>query len=171
MLNGKNPRPDRPDSRLRIVRFGPRHAEAFRNLNLDWIEEFFVVEELDRKHLLFPQQSFVDAGGAILMAELDGRVVGCCALLTHSDSVYEVSKMAVRRDCRQAGIGKRLLRAITEHAHSIGARRLEIISSTRLPHAVGLYKQTGFVEVPLVSDAYARGNIALELQLHKRDRY
>ena len=100
MLNDKDPKPDRLDSQLRMVRFEPCHAEAFRNLNLDWIEEFFAVEELDRKHLMFPQQSFVDNGGVILMAELDGRVVGCCALLKHSDSVYEVSKMAVRRDYR-----------------------------------------------------------------------
>lgn len=165
MLNRVDWTHDDFDRRLRIVRFESRHAEAFRNLNLDWIEEFFAVEELDRKHLLFPRQSFIDTGGAILMAEFDGMEVGCCALLKHAASVYEVSKMAVRREYRQAGIGTRLLRAVIEHAHSIGAQRLEIISSTRLPSAIGLYKQAGFVEVPLESDAYARGNIALKLQL------
>lgn len=169
MLNGKDQTRIDLDSRLRIVGFKPTHAAAFRELNLDWIEEFFVVEELDRRHLDFPQDSFVDTGGAILVAELDGRVVGCCALLKHDDSIYEVSKMAVRREYRGAGIGKRLLRAVIEHARSIGARRLEIISSTRLPPAIELYKQAGFVEVPLASDAYARGNIALELRLSEAD--
>lgn len=169
MVSGKNQTRGDLDSRLRIVGFEPSHAEAFRDLNLDWIEEFFIVEELDRKHLHFPRESFVDSGGAILIAELDGRVIGCCALLKHDDSVYEVSKMAVRREYRGAGIGKRLLRAVIEHARSIGAQRLEIISSTRLPPAIELYKQAGFVEVPLESDAYARGNIALELRFPEKD--
>jgi GNAT superfamily N-acetyltransferase len=169
MLKGKDQTQNSLDARLRIVAFEPSHAEAFRDLNLDWIEEHFAVEGLDRKHLDFPQESFVDAGGAILMAELDGRVVGCCALLKHSDSVYEVSKMAVMRECRGTGIGKRLLDVVIDHARSIGAQRLEIISSTRLPPAIELYKQAGFVEVPLESDAYARGNIALELRFNEAD--
>lgn len=156
-------------SQLRIVSFEPSHAESFRDLNLDWIEEYFVVEDLDRRHLDFPQESFLDTGGAILVAELDARVVGCCALLKHGDSVYEISKMAVMREHRGAGIGRTLLKAVIEHARSIGAQRLDIISSTRLPPAIGLYKHAGFVEVPLESDAYARGNIALELRLDEAD--
>ncbi|UCH47134.1 MAG: GNAT family N-acetyltransferase [Betaproteobacteria bacterium] len=165
MLNSKDQMQNALDDCLRIVAFEPSHAEAFRDLNLDWIEEYFVVEDLDRTHLDFPQESFVDTGGAILMAELGGRVVGCCALLKHGDSVYEVSKMAVMRECQGVGIGKRLLHAVIEHARSLGARRLDIISSTRLPPAIELYKKAGFVVVPLESDAYARGNIALELRL------
>ena len=157
------------NSRLRIVSFEPSHAESFRDLNLDWIEEYFVVEELDRTHLDFPRESFIDTGGAILVAELEARVVGCCALLKHGDGVYEVSKMAVMREYRGAGIGKTLLRAVIEHARSIGAQRLDIISSTRLPLAIELYKRAGFVEVPLESDAYARGNIALELRVNEAD--
>ncbi len=156
-------------SRLRVVSFEPHHAEVFRELNLEWIEEYFAVEELDRRHLYFPRESFVDPGGAILMAELDGFVVGCCALLKHGESVYEVSKMAVRRDHRGGGVGKTLLRAVIDHARSMGAQQLEIISSTRLQPAIRLYKQAGFVETPLESDAYARGNIALVLRLNERD--
>jgi GNAT superfamily N-acetyltransferase len=77
--------------------------------------------------------------------------------------------MAVMRECRGTGIGKRLLDVVIDHARSIGAQRLEIISSTRLPPAIELYKQAGFVEVPLESDAYARGNIALELRFNEAD--
>ena len=34
------------DSQLQIVAFGPGHEKAFRDLNLEWIEEYFAVEEL-----------------------------------------------------------------------------------------------------------------------------
>ncbi len=150
---------------LQIVAFEPAHSKAFRDLNLDWIEEYFAVEELDRKHLNFPRESFVDSGGEILMAQVDGEPVGCCGLLRHGDDVYEVSKMAVRRDYRGCGIGAELLRAIITHARSRGARRLEIISSTRLETAIRLYRRLGFVEIPLATDVYARGNIAMALDL------
>jgi len=152
-------------SQLRIVAFEPSHAEAFCILNLDWIEKYFTVEELDRLHLYSPSESFIETGGAILMAELNGEIVGCCGLLRHGNGVYEVSKMAVKREHQGAGIGRQLLGEIIRYARSVGARRLEIISSTRLAAAIHLYKQMGFREVPLESDVYARGNIALALKL------
>jgi GNAT superfamily N-acetyltransferase len=152
-------------SQLKIVAFASSHSNAFRDLNLDWIEEYFAIEELDRKHLNFPRESFIDSGGAILMAEMDGEAVGCCGLLRHGDDVYEVSKMAVKRGYRGCGIGAELLGAIITLARSRGARRLEIISSTRLETALRLYRRMGFVEVPLDTDVYARGNIALALDL------
>ena len=39
----------RTSSEFRIVEYEPRHAEAFRDLNLSWIEEYFEVEEIDRR--------------------------------------------------------------------------------------------------------------------------
>lgn len=158
-------------SLLRIVAFKPYHAPAFRDLNLEWIEEFFAVEDLDRKHLGFPRESFIDGGGAIFMAELNGSAIGCCGLLSHGHGVYEISKMAIRREHRGGGIGGRLLDAVIAHARQIEAKRLEIISSTRLAPAIHLYRKKGFVEVPLASDAYARGNIALELVLPSRTSF
>ncbi len=152
-------------AQLRVVLFEDAHAQAFRDLNLDWIEEFFFVEDLDRKHLYEPRASFIDSGGAILVAELAGSVVGCCGLLKHSGEVYEVSKMAVHRQHRGAGIGRVLLQETIAHARAMGARRLDILSNTRLEPAMRLYKSVGFSEVPLESDAYARGNIALILHL------
>lgn len=165
MLSGDNQAANEPQSQVRIVAFEPSHADAFRNLNLDWIEEFFAVEDLDRRHLDFPRESFIDTGGAIIIAEISDSPVGCCGLLNHGDGVYEISKMAVKRGYRGSGIGSALLDAMIEHARVIGAKRLEIISSTRLAPALHLYMKKGFVEVPLASDAYARGNIALALQL------
>ncbi len=148
-----------------IVLFQDAHASAFRDLNLEWIEEFFFVEDLDRKHLDYPRASFIDTGGAILIAKLNGAVVGCCGLLKHEGGVYEVSKMAVDRQHRGAGIGTVLLHEVITHARTIGANRLDILSNTCLEQAIGLYKSIGFREVPFESDAYARGNIAMILDI------
>jgi len=148
---------------LRVVPYTREHAAAFRELNLDWIEEYFTVEEIDRRHLLDPEGSIIATGGAIFMAEQDGAAVGCCALLDHGNGVYEVSKMAVQRSRRGGGIGRVLLDQVIERARAMGAVKLTIISNTILAPAIHLYRELGFHEVPLASDAYARGNIALEL--------
>lgn len=151
-----------------VVSFEDAHADAFRDLNLEWIEEFFFVEGLDRQHLDYPRASFIDPGGAILIAELNGTVVGCCGLLKHEEGVYEVSKMAVERRHRGTGIGRILLRDVISHARTLGAYRLDILSKTCLEPAMRLYRKMGFREVPFESDAYARGNIALSLTLPDR---
>ena len=73
--------------------------------------------------------------------------------------------MAVERQFRGTGVGRRLLREVIPHARSLGAHRLEIVSNTCLESAIRLYRNMGFCDVPFESDAYARGNIALVLEL------
>lgn len=150
---------------LEIVEYTNRHSEAFRDLNLDWIQEYFSVEPLDRRYLLAPEEEILAPGGAIFMAELSGVAVGCCALLNHGGDVYEVSKMAVDKGCRGLGIGRRLFAEVLERSRDLGARKLTIVSNTTLAPALHLYRSFGFHEVPLQNDDYARGDIALELIL------
>lgn len=151
---------------FRVVQYERRHADAFRDLNLAWIEEYFRVEEIDRRQLLDPDEAILRRGGAILVAEDSSGVVGVCALVHHSASRYEVSKMAVSAGLRGRGIGRRLLSEVVSHARGLGATQLFIISNTILEPAIHLYRRLGFLEVPLPSEQeYDRGNIALELDL------
>ncbi len=151
---------------VRIVEYEARHADDFRDLNLSWIEEYFEVEEIDRKQLLEPEATILDPGGAIFVAEDHEAVLGVCALLYKSPGLYEVTKMAVRKDLRGRGIGRRLLSEVMSRAPRLGARKLSIVSNTILEPAIHLYRELGFIEVPLPAGMeYARGNIALELDL------
>jgi len=153
-------------SEFRVVAYETRHADAFRDLNISWIEEYFEVEEIDRRYLLHPEETILRQGGAILVAEDRNGILGVCALVLHSPGRYEVSKMAVRTDVRGLGIGRRLLSEVISHARTLGARRLFIISNRILEPAIHLYRQLGFLEVPLPREQeYERGNIALELDL------
>ena len=151
---------------IAIVQYEPRHAEAFRDLNLAWIKEYFAVEELDRQQLLDPEGLILRPGGAILVAEDSRGVLGVCGLRYDAPGRYEVTKMAVREDLRGCGIGRRLLGEIISHARQLGAEQLFIISNTVLAAAIHLYRELGFVEVPMsTQQEYTRGNIELELNL------
>jgi ribosomal protein S18 acetylase RimI-like enzyme len=162
---------NRPLADVEIVPYEHRHAVAFRDLNLDWIQEYFTVEEIDRKHLFSPVEEILVPGGAIFMAEQGGVAVGCCALLNHGGGVFEVSKMAIDRRTRGGGIGRKLLSEVIRRSPSIGATKLTIISNTVLAPAIHLYRELGFREVPLRNEAYARGNIALEMLLRTENRH
>ncbi|WOO42753.1 GNAT family N-acetyltransferase [Rubellicoccus peritrichatus] len=154
------------DDGLRVVQYEPRHAEAFRELNLAWIQEYFKVEDFDREELLNPEKTVLGQGGAILVAEESGIAVGVCALLFISPGYYEISKMAVREDRRNCGIGRCLFDAVLQHARDLGAKKLLIISNTIMESAIHLYRKYGFVEIPLPdSQEYDRANIAMELSL------
>jgi len=151
---------------LRIIKYEARHRGEFRDLNLSWIEEYFDVEEIDRRHLFHPEESILRPGGAIFVAENSNGVVGVCALVYHSPGSYEVSKMAIRKGLRGQGIGRCLLEHVILHARGCGANQLLIISNTVLEPAIHLYRKLGFIKIPLPADQeYGRGNIALELVL------
>ena len=153
-------------SDLSIVEYEDRHSNDFRDLNLSWIEEYFEIEDIDRKQLLDPRSSILNPGGAIFIAETSEGVAGVCALLYESPGQYELTKMAVRKDLRDQGVGRKLITEVISQAKNLGASKLSIISNTILEPAIHLYRAVGFTEVALPEGLeYARGNIAFELQL------
>ncbi|MDF1544010.1 MAG: hypothetical protein P1R58_02775 [bacterium] len=54
-----------------IADFEDWHAEAFRDLNYEWLEEFFEVEPYDKIVLSGPRKHIINQGGSVLVA-LDG---------------------------------------------------------------------------------------------------
>lgn len=142
-------------------------AAAFRALNEEWIARYFVVEEQDRRQLDDPVAAYIDTGGEILIAELDGRPVGCVALMPDGTGAYELSKMAISPELRGRGAGRKLLTAAIDHARELGARSLFLGSSSKLANAVHLYEALGFQHVPpeTLHMPYARADVFMELVL------
>ena len=64
---------------VKIVDFDPRYGDAFKTLNVEWLDALFEVEPIDDKVLSNPQ-SIITKGGAILYALQGEGVIGCCAL-------------------------------------------------------------------------------------------
>lgn len=150
------------------------HRAAFRDLNLDWIEEYFVVEPRDRHELDDPERHILDPGGAIFMAEAEsggtGEIVGTCALVAEPDGAFELAKMAVRESARGRGVGRALGEAAIDAAVARGATRVDLLSNRALAPAIALYRALGFVEVPLPATEYARADIKMTLELSRRPR-
>lgn len=149
-----------------IVAYRPDHAAAWEALNLAWLlEGGFAVEAKDRKVLGDPQGVILDQGGRIFMAERDGEVIACCALMTMADGGFEVAKMTVTPAARGLGLSRRLLEACEAAARDAGAPRLYLETSSTLIPAGRLYRSFGFIDLPPRPTPYARADVFMEKRL------
>jgi len=158
---------------LTIRDFAAGDEAAFRRLNEDWIVRHFGrMEEKDEEAVSDPQAHFLDGGGRIFFAVLDGETVGCCALRAMGPDEYEVAKMTVAESARGRGIGRRLLEHVVAEARATGAVRLYLETNRKLTTAIHLYESVGFRHLPaerFVPSPYARANVQMEMELGAHD--
>jgi putative acetyltransferase len=159
-------------SELQLRTFRPGDEEPFRRLNEDWISRHFVIEPEDTAILADPHCHILAPGGQICIAEQDGAVIGCCALVVMGACEYELAKMTVSEAARGNGVGRRLLQFAIEEARLMGARRLRLESNKRAAAAVHLYEELGFRHLPepLHASKFARADVFMELLLAPEDR-
>ena len=90
------------------------------------------------------------AGGALLVAERRGAVVGMCQLILirhfqgKGGLCAEIESMHVRADCRSRGIGTALVRAAVEEARARGCYRVQLTSNVVRDDAHRFYRRLGF---------------------------
>ena len=150
---------------LSIQDFQIQHAQAFRDLNYEWISTYFQVEESDRKMLENPQTHILDKGGAILIAELDQTPVGTCALIKMDETTYELAKMAVSPKARGQQIGYKLGLATIKRAKDLGGKLLYLETNSSLKPAIRLYQKLGFQDTCGHDSPYSRCNVQMEIAL------
>jgi len=153
---------------MHLRNFKPGDELAFRELNESWIRQYFAIEPKDIEVLGDPVGHILRPGGHIVMAIADGRAIGCCALLAMPEGNFEIGKMAVAEEFRGQGIGRKLLAGVVEFAREIGAKRLYLETSTKLPNAIHLYESQGFKYLPperIRKSPYARSDLYMEMFL------
>lgn len=151
------------ENSVRIVDYEPRHQQAWEGLNIAWISKDYEVEDIDRETLGDPQRYFLDGGGAVLLAEKDGGIVGTVALQPFGNGAYELAKMTVAENARGLKIGEKLGWAALERARKLGAKKVFLYSNTKSYQAINLYFKLGFRVVGLDSQEFKRANIQMEM--------
>jgi putative acetyltransferase len=149
-----------------IVPYRAEWAAHFSELNRDWIQRLFVLEEADWKVLRDPQASIIDQGGQIVFAVDAGVPIGTVAAVHVSDSLYELAKMAVAPSHQRHGLGERLGRAAIDWARDAGGTLMFLETNSALDNAIRLYERLGFRHKPQPHPSpYARSNVYMELPL------
>lgn len=112
-----------------------RMAQAWALRRRVFIEEQGVPEEIELDQ--------DDTRAIHALALEDGRPVGCGRMVAHGDCV-KIGRMAVVRERRGTGIGRRLLLFLIERARGRGFHRAVLDAQL---HAEEFYRKQGFVPV------------------------
>ena len=147
-----------------VTDFQSQYASQFYQLNRVWIEEYWVLEDSDKKDLLNPE-IIIHNGGQIFFAISNHEVIGTVAMIKNSDKIYELAKMTVKSNYRGKGIANLLMDKCIEFAFKKNASEIFLISNDSLTVARKLYEKYGFKEVVLDSQKYKRGNVKMILQI------
>ena len=88
--------------------------------------------------------------GLLLLAEIDGKPVGCVGLrpLDDEDACCELKRMYVRPTHRGRGVGRALAVAIIRAAREREYARMRLDTIDTMVAAIALYSSLGFVEIP-----------------------
>src|SRR5262249_48552273 len=149
-----------------IITYKEPHAAAFNRLNRAWLEEHALLEDGDRKQLEQPRESILAKGGEIFIAIMGEEVVGSCAVIPHDACVVELAKLAVDARVQGQGLGRRLTETALDWARRRGARKVILLSSTKLQAALRLYERLGFQYGSLPADPdYQTADIYMEISL------
>ena len=149
-----------------IVPFRPDLAPAFTQLNREWIERLFALEDADWHVLRDPATTIIGPGGQIFFA-LDGETpIGTAAAIRISSRRYELAKMAVEPAYQGRGIGQLLGQAAVAFARDQGGDTMFLVTNSSLSGAIRLYERLGFVRRPLPPKTeYSRADVYMELVL------
>lgn len=141
-------------------------AQAFHDINAQWIAAMYRLEPTDRDVLENPRARIIDRGGDILFVEAAGLgIVGACALQKTGEGQFELTKMGVLESARGRKAGEFLLHAVIARARALGAERLYLLSNSKSAAAIHLYEKLGFVHDTEIMDEfgarYERCNVAM----------
>ncbi len=94
--------------------------------------------------------------GALFVARLRGRPVGCGAIKLRGRTHGLLKRMWISPSARGLGLGRRLLMTLEQHAREAGIRIVRLETNRALREAIALYQQSGYVEVaPFDAEPYA----------------
>ncbi len=108
-------------------------------------------QEFDRELAELPGE-YAEPRGAILLAHVDGKLAGCCALRPLDTVDYpnacEMKRLYVRPPYRGFGLGRQLVEAIMDAARRAGCASVLLDTLDDMESARALYEDLGFEEVP-----------------------
>ncbi len=151
---------------IKIVPFENIHATAFKQLNIQWLEKYELLEPADLKYLDNPRANILEQGGQIMIAITDSAVIGTCAIIAGTDNTAELAKLTVAPNAREKGVGRMLIMDSIDKARKMGLKKLFLVSNKKLNQAIRLYESFGFRHLPIPEDTiYKTANIYMELQI------
>lgn len=150
---------------MELSKFEEKYRQAFIEFNRDWIiSNFGFLEEHDEETFREIDQE-LSKGAMIFFAVENGVPLACCMSKPMDGDTWEICKLGSDRNVPHKGAGNLVFKAAMDWALEHGAKRLFILSNSRLKPALHIYEKYGFKEIKLDNYEYKRGNIAFEYKV------
>lgn len=147
---------------VELEKFSEKYRQAFIDFNTDWIvENFGSLEEHDRETFA-KIDDLLEKEAMIFFAVEDGVALACCMAAPMDGGTWEICKLGSNKNVPHKGAGSMVFKACMDWAQERGAKRLFILSNSKLAPALHIYEKFGFKEIKLDDYEYARGDIAFE---------
>jgi GNAT superfamily N-acetyltransferase len=117
-----------------------------------WIIEKYFEQEAWEKELASLGKKYALPEGALLLAKVDGKPVGCVMMHHIGDGVCEMKRMFVQPAVRGIGIGRALATRIIEVGRRQRYRTMRLDTGPFQFEAQGLYLALGFRQIPCYYD-------------------
>jgi ribosomal protein S18 acetylase RimI-like enzyme len=148
-----------------IITYHPKYKKDFISLNKVWLQEYFYIEKHDEEVFNNIESIILEPGGQIFFCIVDGEVAGTVAMQKVDQNTYELAKLAVDKKFQGRKLSNSLMDACITFAKAKNAKKIMLLSSTKLKTALSLYQKYGFTETPISANDYARSDIQMELKL------
>ena len=132
---------------VEITGYNPAYKQAFHDLNMRWLEEYFTVEPAHRQMLENPETELVKGGGEVFFAVRGGEILGCVGVRSAGSGTYELTKLAVGPAAQGLGLGRRLCETVIDFFAANGGTTLYLETHNKLDAALHLYEALNFKTV------------------------
>lgn len=150
-------------SKMNVIEYEKKYKEAFIQFNTDWITDNFGFLEDEDIYTFSHIEESLENGAMIYFAVKGGDVLATCmAKPLNNDGVWEICKLGSNKNIPHKGAGSAVFEASMKWAVNHGAKKLFILSNSKLKPALHIYKKYGFHEIKLKDYEYVRGDIAFE---------
>lgn len=148
---------------MELIEYIPECRQRFTDLNSRWILENFGHLEAEDLRSFASIEEQIRKGARIVLAKEQEEIAAVCMVRPCLETgTWELCKLACDPCFQNNVAGSLVFESCMDYAAAQGARRLLIISNSRLKPALHLYRKHGFHEIPLVNTEYERADIAFE---------
>lgn len=152
---------------IRLREYDDELNDAFKRLTAEWMTDEGLLAPSDLASIAEPRANIIDKGGAVLFAEVTSAgIIGVGALKKiDDDGTFELVHLGVTKAARGAGVGEKLMRALIDRSHALGAKQLYLLSREQLQPALKLYEKLGFVRSEDIMRRYGGRDARVEVAM------
>lgn len=132
----------------------PAEMDAVRDIFREYADSLGVdlcFQDFEKELISLPGD-YVQPRGALLLAQVEGAIAGCCALRPLDSADYpnasEMKRLYVRKAFRGFGLGRELAEAMLDRARQAGYACVLLDTLDDMESARALYTDLGFEEIP-----------------------